>query len=846
MSEQNTIRWERDDDGVVILTLDDPNQSANTMNEAYVASMGAAVDRLEAEREQITGVVITSAKKTFFAGGDLNDLLRADTAHSEELLAGLGTIKGQLRRLETLGRPVVAAINGSALGGGLEITMATHHRIVVDDPKIELGQPEVQLGLLPGAGGVARSVRKLGIVDALMQVLMQGTRHRPGKAKEIGLVDEVVATPEELLPAAKAWIAANPEAVQPWDVKGYKIPGGTPVDTGARPEPARVPGQPAQAAEGRQLPRPAPHHGRRRRGGAGRLRQRAGDRGPLLRRPRHRPGGQEHDPGVLLRPAAGEWRPRPPGGPRDVPGQEGRRARRRHDGRGDRLRVRQGRHRGRAQGRLPGGGRPGQGVFAGPRRQGALARSHHAGEGRRAARPDHGDRRPGRRGRRRSRHRGRLRGPGDQGAGVRRDRAASRRRTRCSARTPRRCRSPAWPKACRRPADFIGLHFFSPVDKMPLLEIIKGEQTSEETLYRALDLARQIKKTPIVVNDSRGFFTSRVIGTFINEGIAMLTEGVPAPSIEQASSQAGYPAPVLQLSDELNLKLMRKIRDAAKAAQASGDRLGLPPVRAGHRPHARRVRPPGQARGQGLLRVRATASAPACGAACKDAFGGRQPRDPVRGPQGADAVHRGDRVGQVPGREGDRVRRRRQHRLDLRHRLPGLDRRRAAVHQRLRRRPARIRGPRPRARRDATASASTRRPRSSRRPSAARPTATSARSSRPRRAGERLAPPGRRPRRPGPRRLTPGAPSACGARSTPRSRARNPATRPDHWAGSVASSDGGFRRRPRRRRGAGPVCPCRGGAGTRSCRRPTPRRPTPPGRSRPRSRRCAGRRAPIP
>ncbi len=117
-----------------------------------------------------------------------------------------------------------------------------------------------------------------------------------------------------------------------------------------------------------------------------------------------------------------------------------------------------------------------------------------------------------------------------------------------------------------RPVDFIGLHFFSPVDKMPLLEIIRGEKTSEETLYRALDVARQIKKTPIVVNDSRGFFTSRVIGTFLNEGIAMLLEGVPAPSIEQASSQAGYPAPVLQLSDELNLNLMSKIRAAGKAA----------------------------------------------------------------------------------------------------------------------------------------------------------------------------------------------------------------------------------------------------------------------------------------
>ena len=184
-----------------------------------------------------------------------------------------------------------------------------------------------------------------------------------------------------------------------------------------------------------------------------------------------------------------------------------------------------------------------------------------------------------------------------------------------------------------RPADFIGLHFFSPVDKMPLLEIIKGEQTSDETLYRALDVAKQIKKTPIVVNDSRGFFTSRVIGTFINEGIAMLAEGVPAPSIEQASSQAGYPAPVLQLSDELNLKLMRKIRNATReAAEADGRAAGTTiPSEAVDRPHARRVRPPRQARGRRLLRVRGRqAHRPVAGPA-RGVPAGRRPVDaPVR------------------------------------------------------------------------------------------------------------------------------------------------------------------------------------------------------------------------
>ena len=275
-----------------------------------------------------------------------------------------------------------------------------------------------------------------------------------------------------------------------------------------------------------------------------------------------------------------------------------------------------------------------------------------------------------------------------------------------------------------RPADFIGLHFFSPVDKMPLLEIISGEQTTDETLYRALDVAKLIKKTPIVVNDSRGFFTSRVIGTFINEGIAMLTEGVPAPTIEQASSQAGYPAPVLQLSDELNMKLMRKIRNAAKeAAQGVGKRLGLAPLRAGDRPDARRVRaarPPG---GRGLLRVRGRQAHRPVARPAGRLPGQRRPvADLAEGPRGADAVHRVARDGQVPRRGRDRVRRRRQHRLDHGHRLPRLDRRRAAVHQRIRQAASPASSPAPASSPRGTASASSRPPRWSRRPSAARST----------------------------------------------------------------------------------------------------------------------------
>ena len=177
----------------------------------------------------MTGVVVASAKKTFFAGGNLKAMVQATKDDALAIFEMGEAIKASLRRLETFPRPVVAAINGAALGGGYEITLACNHRIVVDDDKVEIGLPEASLGLLPGGGGVTRVVRMLGIQSALMDVLLQGTRFKPGAAKEKGLVDELVATREELVPAAKAWIKANPDASQnPWDADGYKMPGGTP------------------------------------------------------------------------------------------------------------------------------------------------------------------------------------------------------------------------------------------------------------------------------------------------------------------------------------------------------------------------------------------------------------------------------------------------------------------------------------------------------------------------------------------------------------------------------------------------------------------------------------------
>jgi 3-hydroxyacyl-CoA dehydrogenase / enoyl-CoA hydratase / 3-hydroxybutyryl-CoA epimerase len=562
----STIRWDKDEDGVVILTLDDPSASANTMNEAYQESIRATVDRLEAERDEITGVIITSAKKTFFAGANLNDLKTVTRDDAGPMEAFVRDAKAVLRRLETLGRPVVAAINGTALGGGLEITLACHHRIIVDDPRIKLGFPEVKLGLLPGAGGVTRSVRMFGIAAALLPLLLQGKEYRPAEAKEFGLVDEIVATPDELIPAAKQWIAANPEAVQPWDVKGYKIPGGTPSNPKFAANLPAFPANLRKQIKGANLP--APHHilaaavegsqvdfdnaseieGRyfvdlvtgqvaknmiqafffdlqRATGKRGRpddletfrpekiVVLGAGMMGAAIAYVAAKAGVSE----VVLKDVSQEAADRGKAYSEKLVAKDVERGRRTQED-GDALLA-------RITPTVDAAAADGadlviEAVFEDPavkREVMAEIEPHLA--------PDA------------------LLGSNTSTLPI-----------------------TGLAENVTRPAEFVGLHFFSPVDKMPLLEIIRGEQTSDETLYRALDVAKLLRKTPIVVNDSRGFFTSRVISTFLNEGIAMLAEGVPPATIEQASSQAGYPAPVLQLSDELNMKLMQRIRDASKAA----------------------------------------------------------------------------------------------------------------------------------------------------------------------------------------------------------------------------------------------------------------------------------------
>ncbi len=565
MERHGTIRWERDGDNVVVLTLDDPAQSANTMNRDYRASMAWAVDRLEAEREEIAGVVIASAKKSFMAGGDLNDLVDVkpgDEAEAAELVA---PVKEQLRRLELLGRPVVAAVNGAALGGGLEIALGAHHRVCLDSPKVRLGLPEVTLGLCPGAGGVVRTVRMLGIQEALLKLLLKGQRLRAAEALELGIVDELVASEDELLPAAKRWIAANPDAQQPWDRDGYRMPGGTPAEPKLAANLAAFPANLSKQLGGAPYPAPAGIMAAAVEGAQ------VDFDSALAIEERYFVNlaiGQTSENMIRafffdMQKVNGE---RPVAAGVEVPPVE--------------------------KAAVLGAGMMGAAIAYVCAEAGievalldvdaeAAARGRGYSEKLLAKAVERG---------RKTQEQAdavlaRIVAGADyaaaDGAGlvieaVFEDPAVKHEvmakiephldPDALLASNTSSLPITALAEGVSRPEDFIGLHFFSPVDKMPLLEIVKGERSSDRTVARALAVAKRLRKTPIVVNDSRGFFTSRVIATFINEGIAMLGEGVPAPSIEQASRQAGYPAPVLQLSDELNLALLRRIRDAGRAA----------------------------------------------------------------------------------------------------------------------------------------------------------------------------------------------------------------------------------------------------------------------------------------
>ena len=569
----SAVKYDRGDDGIVVLTLDDPTASANTMNELYKESMGAAIDRLYAEKEDVTGVVVTSAKKTFFAGGNLKRMLDATPEDAQAVFEMCEAIKADLRRLETFGKPVVAAINGAALGGGLEITLACHHRILVDDPKIELGLPEATLGLLPGGGGVTRTVRMFGIQSALMDILLQGTRFKPEAAKEKGLVDELVKDRDHLVPAAKKWINANQDdpiaASNPWDRDGFKIPGGTPSTPSLAQFLPAFPSMLRQQTKGAVYPAPRAIMSAAIEGAqvdfetASRIESRYLANLVVGSNSKNMIQAFFFDLSAI-----NSGLLRPEGVPKFTATKVG----------------------------VLGAGMMGAGIAYSCARAGmevVLKDVEQASADKGKAYSDKILSKAVQRGKmdekKKSEVLDRITPTTEandfkgcdlvieavfedptlkaQVFGEIQD-VVNPDALLCSNTSTLPITELA--EGVNRPADFIGLHFFSPVDKMPLVEIIRGEQTTDEAVAKALDVVMQIRKTPIVVNDSRGFYTSRVIGTMVMEGLAMLGEGVHPMSVERAATQAGYPVGTLQLSDELNMELMAKIQKATADAAGEG------------------------------------------------------------------------------------------------------------------------------------------------------------------------------------------------------------------------------------------------------------------------------------
>lgn len=223
----SAIRYELGSDQILILTIDMPGQSANTMNAAFREALDETVSKVQGDLDNIRGIIVASAKKTFFAGGDLNEIHKVTRDDAQAFEDMVNSMKAQMRSLETCGKPVVAAINGTALGGGYEIALACHHRIALNNNSIQLGLPEVTLGLLPG-GGTQRLPRMIGL-EAAFPLLMEGKKLRPTAALKAGMIDELADSVDDMMAKARAFIEANPKCQQPWDKKGFKLPGGAPI-----------------------------------------------------------------------------------------------------------------------------------------------------------------------------------------------------------------------------------------------------------------------------------------------------------------------------------------------------------------------------------------------------------------------------------------------------------------------------------------------------------------------------------------------------------------------------------------------------------------------------------------
>lgn len=575
----SVFHYEKDQQNIITITMDMPGP-VNAMNQMYRNAMEETLDKLEAEKD-LRGVIITSAKTTFFAGGDLNEILDAKPNDTASFNLTVEKMKNDLRRLERLGVPVVAAINGAALGGGCEITLACNHRIIVNKPSAVIGLPEVTLGLLPGAGGIVRLIHRIGLKNAL-PLLLQGRQLKPSKALEAGLVDALVDSDEELIPAAKSWIMESDQSagVQPWDKKGHVIPGGTV----AQPELAMfVNGTAAMTQKQTRGLLPA----------ANRIIAVAAE------------ATQLSFDGALVVETRGLTELALSKEAKNIVNTMFFQL---NDINGGKSRPQAIEPTTVNKVAVIGAGMMGQGIAYVSAMAGIEVMLLDVSL--------------------ESAQKGKAYSEKLLDKAINRGRSTEEKKQRVldlitptdsydelveidlvieavfeNADLKAKVTHSAEPRlatdgvystntstlpitmlaaAAQKPENFIGIHFFSPVDKMPLIEIICGEKTSDYALAKAFDYARRIKKTPIVVNDSVGFFTSRTFGSYFDEGCRLLEDGVNPAVIENLGKQIGMPVGPLAVLDEVSLELMRKVNETQRELNLfsstynaeTGDRIG--------------------------------------------------------------------------------------------------------------------------------------------------------------------------------------------------------------------------------------------------------------------------------
>ncbi len=570
-----TLKIDVDADGIALVTFDVPGRSMNTITSKVAEELPQVIERIRTDAA-IKGAVITSGKRTgFCAGADLGEMGSRDGAGGtpeQQLQAAFdrsSRLNLELRKLETCGKPVAAAINGLALGGGLEITLACHYRVVGDHPKTQLGLPEAKVGLLPGGGGTQRLPRLIGVMAAA-PYLLEGKSMKPQEAKSAGVVDEVVEPGKEV-EAAKAWVKTG-DPVARWDKKGFKVPGGGPYSAGgtqlfimgnAMLRKQSYGNYPAQinimkcVYEGLQVPMDA----------ALRIESRYFVK--TLMTPQAKGmirtlflSMQELNKGIS----------RPAGVPKSDPKKVA----------------------------VLGAGMMGAGIAYVQAMAGIetvlIDQTQEAAEKGKGYAADLV---------KKAVSRGKM--SQEKGDGIlalitpTTDYAhvkgsdlvieAVFENREVKADVTKKAEAQLAPDAIFgsntstlpitglaevsvRPDKFIGVHFFSPVDKMGLVEIILGEKTGDEAIAKAIDYVLKIKKTPIVVNDSRGFYTSRCFGTFVQEGMEMLGDGIAPAIIDNVGRMTGMPRGPLEMHDDVALDLSYKI--AQQTQKDLGDKYKAP------------------------------------------------------------------------------------------------------------------------------------------------------------------------------------------------------------------------------------------------------------------------------